>query len=86
MLVLVSCCEQHDIRFANCEQDDAAATTEGNDQFAKLPVLFASAASVGRKRENPESALHRVAKPEKAQVIGRMACKLALNYMFLEAL
>jgi hypothetical protein len=85
VFVMVSRGEQHDIDVANGEQGDAPAVTEGDDQLAKLPVLFMSTTGVRRKRENPHRTLDRVAKTEEARVIRRMARQFTLNDVFLEA-
>jgi hypothetical protein len=64
VFVLVSGGEQHDLDIANRKQDHAAAMTKGDDQLAKLPVCLGTPAGVGRKRENPQRAFDRIAKPE----------------------
>lgn len=86
MFVLVPRGEQHDIDAANREQEDAPAMAEGDDQFSELPVRFRSAAGVRRKREDSHRALHRVAEPEEARVIWRIARQFALHDVFFEAL
>ena len=78
--------EQHDIDVANGEQSDAPSMTEGDDQLPKFPLLFRPTTGVWRKRKDPHCTLNRVTKPKEARVIRCIACQLALNDMFLEAL
>ena len=86
MFVLVPRGEQHDIELADCEQNDAAAMAEGDDQLAELPVRFTSATGMRRKREDPERTPHCIVEAEEAGVVRRIARQLALDDVFLETL
>lgn len=86
VLVLIPCGQQHDIKVANGEEHYTPAMSEWDDELSKLLVPLGSTTTVRREREDRHCALYGIAESKQARVVRRIACKLPLNDMFLQAL